>query len=104
MAEKTLQDLSASSTQTATTITLNKSELGLTSAVSSLDQIIAAICIKAKSVLTQTVFDAEANQNVYCADGFSSFTTKNSTAYEVRQVIVNSAKPDTGSTLDPNSY
>lgn len=104
MPEKTLQDLSASATQTGTTITLNKADLGLTATTCTLDQIIAAIAIRAKTVLTQTFFDSEPLQNVYCSDGFSSFTNRNSTAYEVRQIIINLAKEDTGATLNPNNY
>lgn len=104
MAEKTLTDLGANCTQTETTITLNKANLGLTVADASLDQIMVAIAVKAATVLTQNNFETEANQNVYFSNGFSSFTTKNNTAWVVRQLIINMAKPDTEATINPNTY
>jgi hypothetical protein len=103
--EKTLQEaLGSSATQDATTITLNKSDLGLTATTCTADQVIAAIAIKAKAVLTQTAFDAEAEQRVYLTDGFSSFITKNESSFVVRQITLNLAEPDTGATLNPNNY
>ncbi len=105
MPEKTLQEtFGSSTTQNTTTITLNKTDLGLTSATCTADQVVAAIVIKAKSVLTQSVFDAEPNQNIYLSDGFSSFTTRNNTAYRVDQITINLAKIDSGSTLTPDDY
>ena len=103
MAEKSLTDLGANCSQTTTDITLNKADLGLTGAICTLDQIIAAIAIKAKTVLTQEVFNNEPNQNVYLSDGFSSFTTKGETSYQVKQITINLAKLD-DTTLNPNDY
>ncbi|AFZ56917.1 hypothetical protein H6G54_12060 [Anabaena cylindrica FACHB-243] len=105
MAELTVQSaLGTGTTQDATTITFLKSDLGLTSATCTADQVIAALVIKAKATMTQTVFDAEIDQNIYVSDGFSSFTTRGETPYEVRQIVVNLAKEDEGATLNPNNY
>lgn len=104
MAEKTLTDLGGGCTQSATTITLNKSNLGLTAETCTLDQIILAIAVKAKNVMTQANFDSEPNQNLYLSDGFNSFTTKEDQPWIVRQIIINFAKQDTETTIDPNDY
>jgi hypothetical protein len=105
MAEKTLQEaLGTNAAQDATTITLNKPDLGLTGTTCTADQVVAAIAIKAKPVLTQAAFDSEVEQRVYLTDGFSSFVTKNEASFVVRQVTINLAEPDTGATLNPNNY
>ncbi|MBE9056352.1 hypothetical protein [Sphaerospermopsis sp. LEGE 08334] len=104
MAEKTLTDLGANCTQSSTTITLSKADLGLTAETCTLDQIILAIAVKAKAILTQANFDSEPNQNLYLSDGFNSFTTKNNESWILRQITINFAKQDTEATIDPNDY
>lgn len=104
MAEKTLADLGSNCTQDATVITLSKAALGLTGATNTLDQIIAAIAIRSKAVLTQANYDSEATQNLYVVDGFSSLTNKNNQPYRVDQITINLTKPDTGATLNAGDY
>ena len=67
---------------------------------------LVAIVLQAKTVLTQTAFDADIDQNIYVSSGFSSFTTRgtNNVAYRVDQLTFNLAKNDSGSTLDPDNY
>jgi hypothetical protein len=65
-----------------------------------------AITLNAKTYLTQTNFDANTDQSIYLASGFSSFTTRgtNNDSYRVDQININLAKLDTSSTVDPDSY
>lgn len=67
---------------------------------------LVAIAVNAKSYLTQTNFDANIDQSIIVADGFSSFTTRgtDNTAYRQDQLTLSLAKIDTGSTIDPDSY
>lgn len=67
---------------------------------------LVAIAVNAKSYLTQTNFDANTDQSLVVADGFSSFTTRgtNNDPYRQDQLTVTLAKPDTGSTIDPDDY
>lgn len=109
MAEPTLvQVFGASATQNSTTITITKADLtGLTaSGTNSAESLLAAIIFKAQAYLTQTNFDANSDQSIYAASGFSSFTTRgtNNDSYRVDQVTFNFAKADTGATLDPDDY
>lgn len=104
MAQKLLTDLGSNCSQTADTISLSKADLGLTAADASLDQIIVAVNVKAKTVLTEENFNNEPTQNTYLTDGFNSFTTKNNESWEIRQITLNMARPDTGATIDPNNY
>jgi hypothetical protein len=104
VAQKTLTDLGANCTQTSTTITLNKADLGLTVADASLDQIIAAIFIKAESILTEENFNNEPEQNLYITNGFLGSTTKNNQTWETRSKNLYFTKPDDGTSLNPNEY
>lgn len=65
-----------------------------------------ALLLNAKSYLTQTNFDANTDQSLLVADGFSSFTTRgtNNTSYRTDQLTISLAKPDTGSTINPGDY
>lgn len=68
---------------------------------------LVAICINAKSYLTQTAFESNIDQNIYIGDGFPSFTTRGTTndSYRVNQPFVfNLAKLDNGGTIDPDDY
>ncbi|MFN6486613.1 MULTISPECIES: hypothetical protein [unclassified Nostoc] len=63
-----------------------------------------AILLNGKTYLTQANFDANTDQSLLLADGYSSFTTRGTTNYRVDQVTVSLAKIDTGATLDPDNY
>ncbi|BAY74174.1 hypothetical protein NIES25_51720 [Nostoc linckia NIES-25] len=66
----------------------------------------AAVTLNAQSYLTQANFDANTDQSIYLANGFSSFTTRgtNNDPYRVDQLTINFAKLDDSSTLDPDNY
>jgi hypothetical protein len=109
MAEPTLTEVfGAGATQTATTITILKSDLtGLTaSATNRADALLAAILLKSQTFLTKTAFDADVDKSIYFSTGFASFVTRgtSNTSYRVDQMTVNLAKIDTGATLSPNDY
>jgi hypothetical protein len=107
MAELTLsQALGSSATQDATTITLNKADLGLTATTCTADQVVAAVIIKAQATMTEANFQAEADQRTYISNGFPSTVTKtvNSTLYVIKQLVLNLCKPEVTSSLDPNDY
>ncbi|MEH1811932.1 MAG: hypothetical protein V7K26_03655 [Nostoc sp.] len=63
-----------------------------------------ALLLAAKSYLTQTNFDANTDQSIFMADGFSSFATRGTTNYRQDQLTVSLAKIDTSSTIDPDNY
>lgn len=67
---------------------------------------LAAIILQSKTVLTQAAFDADTDQSIYVASGFSSFTTRgtNNDAYRIDQLIFNLAKIDSNAILDPDNY
>ena len=103
--EKTLQQaLGSSATQDADSITLDKTDLNLTDAVCTADQVIAAIMIKASPSLTQANFTDEEEQRTYITDGFASTVSKFDTLYVVKQKILNLAKPEQIQELNPNDY
>lgn len=98
----------ANATQTAESITIQKADLTTLTANANNDgsTILSAILIKAQAIMSQTAYDADSDKSIYLADGFSSFTTRgaNNDPYRVDQIVVNLAKPDTGSTLDADDY
>lgn len=109
MAEPTLADIfGVGATQDASTITIPKSSLPrLTpSANNTAESLLVGIVLKAQTVLTQTSFDANTDQSIYVSSGFPSFTNRgaNSTQYRVDQLIINLAKIDASSTIDPDDY
>ncbi|BBD68650.1 hypothetical protein NIES4072_40280 [Nostoc commune NIES-4072] len=109
MAEPTLADIFGSNaTQTATTITIAKADLPrlTANANNTAESLLTGILLKAQTSLTQTNFDSNINQSIYVNSGFSSFTTRgtNNDAYRVDQLIINFAKLDISSTIDPDDY
>lgn len=68
---------------------------------------LVALCINAKTYLTQAAFDSNIDQSIYVSDGFSNFTTRgtNNDPYRIDQPFVfNLAKIDSGATIDPDNY
>lgn len=110
MAEPTLQDiLGAGATQTATTITILKSDLPMTAvAVNGGERVFAAIAKKASSVLTTTAFAANADQSINIAAGFDSivYRTFNNVqaSYLNTQLTFNFAKIQTTAGVTPDDY
>lgn len=78
---------------------------GLTNpTTSTAESHIVAILKLLKNNLTQTTYDSDNDNSIYVTDGFASFTTRGTTLYRVDQIILNLAKIDTQSTLDPTAY
>ena len=63
-----------------------------------------AVLLGAKPYLSQTNFDANTDQSVVVADGYSSFTTRGTTNYRTDQLTVSLSKQDTSGTIDPDNY
>ncbi|MBE8990639.1 hypothetical protein [Nostoc sp. LEGE 12450] len=67
---------------------------------------LTAVFLGAKAYLSQANFDANIDQSLIIADGFSSFTTRgtNNTAYRQDQLTLSLAKIDTGASIQPTDY
>jgi hypothetical protein len=97
MAEPTITAVfGAGASQTATTITITKSDLvstGLTaSASNTAESLLAAIVLKAKEALTQTAFTTNIDQSITVEPGFNSIVQRagtNGVAVEYRQFQYN---------------
>lgn len=113
MAEPTIiQVFGAGATQSATTITIDKSDLtsvSLTpSATNTAESLLAAILLKAQLVLTQSGFDSNLDQSVTIVPGFDSIVQRtdalgNVTGYRQNQLSVNLHRLDAGG-IDPDDY
>lgn len=110
MAEPTIQDIfGAGATQSATTITILKSDLPMTSAATNRgEQVLAAICKKASTTLTSTNFNTNGDQSINIAAGFDSlvYRTVNSTQQTLlqTQLTFNFAKVQASSGVTPDDY
>jgi hypothetical protein len=110
MAEPTLQEIfGAGATQDATTITILKANLPMTSAaVNRGEQVFAAIVKKASTVLTTTAFATNANQSITIAAGFDSLTYRTiATVQETllqTQLTLNFAKAQSSLGVTPDDY
>ncbi|MEH2123712.1 hypothetical protein [Nostoc sp.] len=67
---------------------------------------LVALLLAAKTYLTQENFDANTDQSLIVANGFSSFTTRgtNNDSYRQDQLTVSISRLDTGSTINPSDY
>jgi hypothetical protein len=68
---------------------------------------LVSILIKAKEYLSQTNFDSNVDQSIYIANGFTSFQTRgtNNDNYRIDQpFVINLARLDDGTVIDPNNY
>lgn len=109
MAEPTLvQVFGASATQTATTITITKSDLpGLTaSATNTAESLLTGILLQAKVGLTKATFDTNLDQSLYIESGFPGFVFRgtNNDSYRNDSLTINLTKIDTAATIDPDNY
>jgi hypothetical protein len=110
MAEPTLQEIfGTGATQTATTITILKSDLPMTAvAVNTGERVFAAIAKKASLALTTTSFSTNVDQNINAQAGFDSiiYRTFNSTqaSYLNTQLTFNFAKLVTTAGVTPDDY
>jgi hypothetical protein len=110
MAEPTLQEIfGAGATQTATTITILKADLPMTSAaVNRGEQCFAAIVKKAGVNLTTENFATNANQSITIAAGFDALAYRTiATVQETllqTQLTINFAKVQVTSGVTPDDY
>lgn len=68
---------------------------------------LVALMIQAKTYLNQTNFDANTDQSILINNGFTSFQTRgsNNDKYRIDQpFVVNLARLDDGTAIDPNNY
>ena len=113
MAEPTIQQVfGASATETATEITISKSDLsavGLTpSATNTAESLLSAVFLLAQQSLTQENFDLNVDQSIVVASGFASIVqrddgTGNFVSYRQNQLNLNLHKLDS-SEIDPDDY
>jgi hypothetical protein len=111
MAEPTITEVfGAGATQTASTITIQKAALevtGLTpSASNTAESLLVAIVLQAQTALPQAGIDTNIDQSLFVEKGFSSFIARgaNNDEWRVDQLVLNMAKPDSGSVIDPDDY
>jgi hypothetical protein len=110
MAEPTLQEIfGAGATQDATTITILKANLPMTSALTNRgEQVFAAICKKASTVLTTAAFGTNAEQSINIAAGYDSLAYRTIGAVTdtllQTQLTINFAKVQATSGITPDDY
>jgi len=110
MAEPTLQEVfGAGATQTATTITILKADLGITATANNRgEQLFAGIVKKATTNLTTANFATNADQSIVINTGFDSlvYRTINNvqTTYLQNQLTINFAKIQTSVGITPDDY
>jgi hypothetical protein len=110
MAEPTLQEVfGAGATQTATTITILKADLGITATATNRgEQLFAGIVKKAAIDLSTTNFGTNADQSIAMSPGFDSITYRTingvQTAYLQNQLTINFAKVQTSAGITPDDY
>ncbi|MCM0593456.1 MAG: hypothetical protein KA716_25970 [Gloeotrichia echinulata DEX184] len=109
MSEPTLQQLfGAGASQSATTLTISKSDLlRLTaSSANTSEQLLTGILLTAQTYLTQANFDANIDQSIVIAGGYTSNVVRgtNNTQYRTDQLTISLSKIDTQTTIDPDDY
>ncbi|MBD2569697.1 hypothetical protein [Anabaena lutea] len=107
MAEPTLiQIFGAGASQDATTVTILKSDIGVTASAASGEAILAGMTLKAKDYLTQTNYDANIDQSIVIAEGFPGFANRGEDSIQYRndEISITFSKVDSAATLDPNDY
>lgn len=109
MAEPTLQQVfGAGATQTATTITILKTDLatvGLTAnATNSAESLFVALLLLAAVHLNTTNLDSNIDQSVSIEDSFDAITTRNNVTYRQKTKSINFYKIDSGTSIDPDDY
>jgi hypothetical protein len=110
MAEPTIQDLfGAGATQTATTITILKSDLTMTASASNRgEQVFAAIVKKAAPALADTTFGTNADQSISIESGYDAIVTRTFNSvqsnYLRTQLNLNFHKLQATSGITPDDY
>ncbi|MEH1940096.1 MAG: hypothetical protein V7L01_07755 [Nostoc sp.] len=109
MSEPTLaQVFGSNATQDATTITIYKADLPRLTpqTVNTPESLLTGIIVKAQSGLPKSTFDSNIDQSIYVEPGYPGFAFRgtDNTSYRVDNLVVNLAKIDTASTIDPDDY
>lgn len=110
MAEPTLQDIfGAGATQTATTITILKSNLAMAAVDTNRgDQVFAALIKRAAENLTAANFTADPDRSINISAGFDSliYRTVNNvqTPFLQNQLTINFLKIQTSAGITPDDY
>ena len=110
VAEPTLQDIfGAGATQTATTITILKSNLAMAATATNRgDQIFAAVMKRAAENLTAASFTADPDRSINVAAGFDSliYRTVNNvqTPFLQNQLTINFLKLQSSAGITPDDY
>ncbi|ARV63368.1 hypothetical protein BZZ01_32740 (plasmid) [Nostocales cyanobacterium HT-58-2] len=109
MAEPTLQQIFGEhATQTATTLTIAKSDLAITgltaSATNTAESLMSAIILLASKYLNEENQQTNADIQITIAPGFDTLVNRNNQTYRQRSYTVEFQKVDTTSTIDPNDY
>lgn len=110
MTEPTLQDIfGAGATQTATAITILKSNLAMAATATNRgDQIFAAVMKRAAENLTVTAFSADSDRSINISTGFDSviYRAVNNvqTPFLQNQLTVNLLKLQTSAGITPDDY
>ena len=97
----------AGATQTATTVTILKSDLpGLTPAADNrAESLLVAILLKAKATLTTANQETNIEQSITINDGFvPSFVIRNNNQYRQDDITVSLQKPAGSIAIDPDDY
>jgi len=109
MAEPTPQQVFGTGfTQTATTLTISKSDLvsvGLTpDANNRAEQLLVAILLKAKAYLTPTLQETDNDVQVTIDTSYPSIVYRNNQNYRQNTYTVALQKIDTATAIDPDDY
>lgn len=110
VAEPTLQDIfGAGATQTATTITILKSNLAMAATATNRgDQIFAAVMKRAAENLTAASFTADPDRSINVTTGFDSLIYRNvsnvQTPFLQNQLTINFLKLQTSAGITPDDY
>jgi hypothetical protein len=110
MSEPTLQDIfGTGATQTATTITILKSDLAMTATATNRgEQVLAAIVKKAIPVLTAANFSTNPDQSITIGIGFDQLAYRtvgtDQLTYLQNQITMSFAKLQPSAGLTPDEY
>jgi hypothetical protein len=109
MSEPTLEQIfGTNAIQDVDTLTISKNGLSSVGLVptntNNAESLLVAIILLSKNYLTENNFNSNFDSNLMIANGYSSFTNRNSTNYRTDQIIISLSKPDTSSLINPEDY
>lgn len=112
MAEPSLQQIfGAGATQTATTLSIAKTDLAAVSltasATNTAESLLVALLLLAKASLTPATLETNLDQSVSVAESdfnFQTLVTRNNQTYRQSTYSINLQKLDQGNIIDPDDY